>query len=191
MSGVNQTPTAIDLDRVARQIDGPGATPGSLRPAPPFPSGTHGRAGWSVRERLSPGPDRRAQPRLRSRQRRLVHCGFRCGCTAPNLCREWPDRTKTRSLAILRGGYRLSLDNPHRSALCLYNIHGERLAFPVGGGGRTMECDRVWTNARLATVAPDAAAVIAEGATTVEERPAELVYRMGFNPLHARVWRGQ
>ena len=23
------------------------------------------------------------------------------------------------------------------------------------------------------------------------ERPAELVYRMGFNPLHARVWRGQ
>jgi imidazolonepropionase len=23
------------------------------------------------------------------------------------------------------------------------------------------------------------------------ERPAELVYRMGFNPLHARVWRGK
>jgi imidazolonepropionase len=23
------------------------------------------------------------------------------------------------------------------------------------------------------------------------ERPAELVYRMGLNPLHARVWRGQ
>ena len=23
------------------------------------------------------------------------------------------------------------------------------------------------------------------------ESPAELVYRMGFNPLHARVWRGQ
>jgi imidazolonepropionase len=23
------------------------------------------------------------------------------------------------------------------------------------------------------------------------ERPAELVYRMGFNPLHARVWRGR
>ncbi len=23
------------------------------------------------------------------------------------------------------------------------------------------------------------------------EQPAELVYRMGFNPLHARVWRGQ
>ena len=23
------------------------------------------------------------------------------------------------------------------------------------------------------------------------ERPAELVYRFGFNPLHARVWRGQ
>jgi imidazolonepropionase len=23
------------------------------------------------------------------------------------------------------------------------------------------------------------------------ERPAELVYRMGFNPLHARVWGGQ
>jgi imidazolonepropionase len=23
------------------------------------------------------------------------------------------------------------------------------------------------------------------------ERPAELVYRMGFNPLHARVWRGE
>jgi imidazolonepropionase len=23
------------------------------------------------------------------------------------------------------------------------------------------------------------------------ERPAELVYRMGFNPLRARVWRGQ
>jgi len=23
------------------------------------------------------------------------------------------------------------------------------------------------------------------------ERPAELVYRMGFNPLHRRVWRGQ
>jgi len=23
------------------------------------------------------------------------------------------------------------------------------------------------------------------------ERPAELIYRMGFNPLHARVWRGQ
>jgi imidazolonepropionase len=22
------------------------------------------------------------------------------------------------------------------------------------------------------------------------ERPAELVYRMGLNPLHARVWRG-
>ncbi|RWQ35886.1 MAG: imidazolonepropionase, partial [Mesorhizobium sp.] len=22
-------------------------------------------------------------------------------------------------------------------------------------------------------------------------RPAELVYRMGFNPLHARIWRGQ
>ena len=22
------------------------------------------------------------------------------------------------------------------------------------------------------------------------ERPAELVYRIGFNPLHARVWRG-
>ena len=22
------------------------------------------------------------------------------------------------------------------------------------------------------------------------ERPAELVYRMGFNPLHARVWYG-
>ena len=22
------------------------------------------------------------------------------------------------------------------------------------------------------------------------ERPAELVYRMGFNPLYARVWRG-
>jgi imidazolonepropionase len=22
------------------------------------------------------------------------------------------------------------------------------------------------------------------------EQPAELVYRMGFNPLHARVWRG-
>ena len=22
------------------------------------------------------------------------------------------------------------------------------------------------------------------------ERPAELVYRMGFNPLHARVWNG-
>ena len=23
------------------------------------------------------------------------------------------------------------------------------------------------------------------------ERPAELVYRMGFNPLHERVWRGK
>ena len=23
------------------------------------------------------------------------------------------------------------------------------------------------------------------------ESPAELVYRMGFNPLHSRVWRGQ
>jgi imidazolonepropionase len=23
------------------------------------------------------------------------------------------------------------------------------------------------------------------------EQPAELVYRMGFNPLHARIWRGQ
>ena len=23
------------------------------------------------------------------------------------------------------------------------------------------------------------------------ERPAELVYRLGFNPLHARVWRGK
>jgi imidazolonepropionase len=23
------------------------------------------------------------------------------------------------------------------------------------------------------------------------ERPAELVYRMGFNPLHARIWSGQ
>jgi imidazolonepropionase len=23
------------------------------------------------------------------------------------------------------------------------------------------------------------------------ERPAELVYRIGFNPLHSRVWRGQ
>jgi len=23
------------------------------------------------------------------------------------------------------------------------------------------------------------------------ERPAELVYRIGFNPLHARVWRGK
>jgi imidazolonepropionase len=23
------------------------------------------------------------------------------------------------------------------------------------------------------------------------ERPAELVYRMGLNPLHARVWRGR
>jgi imidazolonepropionase len=23
------------------------------------------------------------------------------------------------------------------------------------------------------------------------ERPAELAYRMGFNPLHARIWRGQ
>jgi imidazolonepropionase len=23
------------------------------------------------------------------------------------------------------------------------------------------------------------------------ERPAELAYRMGFNPLHARVWRGR
>ena len=23
------------------------------------------------------------------------------------------------------------------------------------------------------------------------ESPAELVYRIGFNPLHARVWRGQ
>jgi imidazolonepropionase len=23
------------------------------------------------------------------------------------------------------------------------------------------------------------------------DQPAELVYRMGFNPLHARVWRGQ
>ena len=22
------------------------------------------------------------------------------------------------------------------------------------------------------------------------ERPAELVYRMGYNPLHARIWRG-
>ena len=22
------------------------------------------------------------------------------------------------------------------------------------------------------------------------ERPAELVYRMGFNPLHRRIWRG-
>ena len=23
------------------------------------------------------------------------------------------------------------------------------------------------------------------------ERPAELVYRLGFNPLHARIWRGR
>ena len=23
------------------------------------------------------------------------------------------------------------------------------------------------------------------------DRPAELIYRMGFNPLHRRVWRGQ
>jgi imidazolonepropionase len=23
------------------------------------------------------------------------------------------------------------------------------------------------------------------------ERPAELVYRIGFNPLHSRVWRGR
>jgi imidazolonepropionase len=23
------------------------------------------------------------------------------------------------------------------------------------------------------------------------ERPAELIYRMGFNPLHGRVWRGR
>ena len=23
------------------------------------------------------------------------------------------------------------------------------------------------------------------------ERPAELVYRIGFNPLHQRIWRGQ
>ena len=23
------------------------------------------------------------------------------------------------------------------------------------------------------------------------ERPADLVYRMGFNPLHARIWRGK
>jgi imidazolonepropionase len=23
------------------------------------------------------------------------------------------------------------------------------------------------------------------------ESPAELVYRMGYNPIHARIWRGQ
>jgi imidazolonepropionase len=23
------------------------------------------------------------------------------------------------------------------------------------------------------------------------ERPAELVYRLGFNPLHSRIWRGK
>ena len=23
------------------------------------------------------------------------------------------------------------------------------------------------------------------------ERPAELIYRMGFNPLHSRIWRGR
>jgi imidazolonepropionase len=31
----------------------------------------------------------------------------------------------------------------------------------------------------------------ADFATWDIERPAELVYRLGFNPLHARVWRGQ
>ena len=57
----------------------------------------------------------------------------------------------------------------------------------------------------LAGVTRNAARALGLGATTGSlevgkwadlaiwdvERPAELVYRLGFNPLHARVWRGR
>jgi len=57
----------------------------------------------------------------------------------------------------------------------------------------------------LAGVTRNAAGALGLGATTGTlevgksadlaiwsiEQPAELVYRMGFNPLHSRVWKGQ
>lgn len=42
-----------------------------------------------------------------------------------------------------------------------------------------------------ATIGTLEAGKLADLAIWDVERPAELVYRMGFNPLHARIWRGQ
>ena len=44
---------------------------------------------------------------------------------------------------------------------------------------------------RLADVGTLEAGKLCDLAIWDIDRPAELVYRMGFNPLHARVWRGQ
>ncbi len=70
-----------------------------------------------------------------------------------------------------------------------------------------MGVDTVWYNARLAALdsALPGLCVVEQGAAACAEgriafagllaiwdigAPAELVWRIGFNPLHRRVWRG-
>ena len=57
------------------------------------------------------------------------------------------------------------------------------------------------TGAKRSTLIPDVPTlqetgvdIVSQGAVWVygpAGMPADLVYRMGFNPLHSRVWRGQ
>ena len=83
-------------------------------------------------------------------------------------------------------------DRTHEFELHLAGATYEEIAHAGGGIGSAVKRTRALGEAGpIATGLPRLEGLIADGATTVEERPAERVDRMGFNPLHARVWRGQ
>ena len=99
--------------------------------------------------------------------------------------------------ALRRAGVRIALatdcnpgTSPLTSPLLVMNMAATlfRLTVDECLAGVTREAARAL--GRLADTGTIEAGKICDLAIWDVERPAELVYRMGFNPLHARVWRG-
>ncbi len=51
--------------------------------------------------------------------------------------------------------------------------------------------DTVWRDARLTALAPDASGPGMAAIGMADADLPELVYRIGFDPLHCRVWQGR
>jgi imidazolonepropionase len=125
---------------------------------------------------------------------------------------------KARTAAVLLPGAFYFLRDTMRPPIELFRAHGVNMALATDCNPGTSPLTSLLLAMNMAatlfrmTVAECLAGVTREGARalgilpdtgTIEtgkwcdlaiwdiERPAELVYRIGFNPLHTRVWRGQ